>query len=80
MSEKKLHTLLERIGCALAYLRVKKGFSTKKEFAKQYGLPAIQYWRIERGKTNIRLNTLMTLLAIHELELQEFFMILKEQC
>jgi transcriptional regulator with XRE-family HTH domain len=80
MTEKKLSNLLERIGCALAYLRMQKGFSTKKEFAKQYGLPAIQYWRIESGKTNIRLNTLMVLLAIHELEIHDFFMILKEQC
>jgi transcriptional regulator with XRE-family HTH domain len=80
MNEKKLEKLLERIGCALAYLRIRKGFSTKKEFAKQYGLPAIQYWRIESGKTNIRFNTLMMLLAIHEVELQEFFMLLKEQC
>jgi transcriptional regulator with XRE-family HTH domain len=80
MNKKELGKLLERIGCAFAYLRIQKGFSTKKEFAKQYGLPAIQYWRIESGKTNIRFNTLMMLLAIHELEVHDFFMLLKEQC
>lgn len=72
-SNKAFANILETIGATLAELRVKKGHSTIKEFAEVYDLPEIQYWRIERGKANITLKSLVRILAIHNISLQDFF-------
>ena len=61
------------VGLALAELRKKKGYSTIKEFARHYDLPEIQYWRIERGRANITLKSLVKILSIHHITLQDFF-------
>lgn len=72
-SSKAFKNMLVSIGLTLAELRLKKGYSTIKEFAQVYDLPEIQYWRIERGKANITLKSLVKILSIHQLSLQEFF-------
>jgi transcriptional regulator with XRE-family HTH domain len=72
-NRKVLNTVLEEVGQKLSNLRKKKGYTTLKEFALDYKLPLIQYWRIENGKTNFTLSTLLTLLAIHKLSIDEFF-------
>jgi len=33
----------------------------------------MQYWRIEKGKTNLNLRTLTKILLIHELTIEPFF-------
>jgi transcriptional regulator with XRE-family HTH domain len=70
---KVLSSVLEEVGQKLSDLRKKKGYTTLKEFAMDYKLPLIQYWRIEKGKTNFTLRTLLGLLAIHKLSLDKFF-------
>jgi transcriptional regulator with XRE-family HTH domain len=72
-AKKTLHNVLEDVGKRLSDLRKKMGYTTLKEFAMDYELPLIQYWRIENGKTNFTLKTLLGLLAIHKLSLDEFF-------
>jgi transcriptional regulator with XRE-family HTH domain len=72
-STKSFKKILVNLGDKLAELRVKKGYETLKEFTVKYGLPQIQYWRIEKGKANITLKTLVKILAIHNLTLQDFF-------
>lgn len=72
-SRKELYSVLGEVGKKLGDLRKKKGYTTLKEFAMDYNLPLIQYWRIENGKTNFTLKTLLGLLAIHRLSLDEFF-------
>ena len=72
-AKKTLQSVLEDVGQRLSDLRKKKGYTTLKEFAMDYELPLIQYWRIENGKTNFTLKTLLGLLAIHRLSLDEFF-------
>ena len=72
-AKKTLQSVLEDVGQRLSDLRKKKGYTTLKEFAMDYELPLIQYWRIENGKTNFTLKTLLGLLAIHKLSLDEFF-------
>jgi transcriptional regulator with XRE-family HTH domain len=69
---------MEQIGHALVALRMEKGYMSIKEFTSQFGLPMIQYWRIEKGKANITLKTLYKLLAIHSLTIQQFFCYLDE--
>jgi transcriptional regulator with XRE-family HTH domain len=73
MKTRSTNTVLSRIGIALSNLRIKKGYTTIKEFALDYDLPLIQYWRIEKGKTNVTVKTLNKLLAIHRLNMEDFF-------
>jgi hypothetical protein len=80
MKEDKFKLLLTRIGCGLVHLRISKGYSTVKGFAFEYGLPSIQYWRIENGKANLTLKTLISVLAIHRISVQEFFAIVRTYC
>jgi hypothetical protein len=66
------------LGGQLAELREKKGYRTLKEFTAKYDLPQIQYWRIEKGKANITLKSLVKILAIHNITLQDFFCLIIE--
>lgn len=66
------------LGEKLAELRMKKGYGTLKEFTLKYDLPQIQYWRIEKGKANVTIKTLVKILAIHNLTLHEFFCLVTE--
>lgn len=77
--KKSFQSLLEQIGESLGELRIKKGYTSLKEFAEDHNLPMIQYWRIEKGKANVTLKSLVKLLAIHRLTLQDFFCYLQER-
>lgn len=57
--------LLTSIGQTLTGLRIKAGYPTLKGFAQAHGLAEIQYWRIEHGKANISVKTLVKLAKIH---------------
>lgn len=71
--EDALTKTLARIGAKLTYLRKKKGYSSHEDFAYDFELPRVQYWRIEKGRANITIKSLCRLLAIHELSVEEFF-------
>ena len=73
MKSKAFKKILIVVGIRLAELRVKKGYATIKEFVQRYDLPEIQYWRIEKGKTNLTLKSLVKILDIHNLSLSDFF-------
>ncbi len=73
MKEEALSNTLERIGARLTTLRKKKGYSSHEDFAYDFELPRVQYWRIEKGKANITLRSLCRLLSIHGLSVEEFF-------
>lgn len=73
MNNKSLAQLQKTIGMQLGKLRMKKGFNTIKEFATKYRLPAIQYWRIEKGKANLTIKSLGRILAIHKISFADFF-------
>jgi len=64
---------LNAIGATLRELRIKKGFDTIRAFAIKYKLPEIQYWRVENGRTNVTMKTLIRLLNIHKVKMQDFF-------
>lgn len=78
-SEKALKNTLVSVGAGLQELRMKKGFSTAKSFTEKYNLPEIQYWRMENGKANITLKSLIKILQIHEVTLQDFFCMIVDQ-
>jgi transcriptional regulator with XRE-family HTH domain len=77
-STKSFKKILAALGSRLVELREKKGYGTLKEFTEKYDLPQIQYWRIEKGKANITLKTLVKVLAIHNITLHEFFCLVTE--
>ena len=53
-------------------LRLKAGFTSYETFAFTNDINRVQYYRIEKGQ-NITLKTLIKVLKIHNLTLQEFF-------
>jgi hypothetical protein len=78
-SNKFFQETLSTIGAHLADLRIKKGYPTVRAFTEKYNLPEIQYWRMEKGKTNVTLKSLMRILAIHKLSLEDFFCLLNDE-
>lgn len=73
MNEEALNSTLVRIGVKLTFLRKKKGYTSHEDFASDFQLPRVQYWRIEKGKANITIRSLCRLLTIHGLSVEEFF-------
>lgn len=61
---------LTKIGEKLAELRKQKGYTSHETFAYDYEMSRVQYWRIEKGKTNLTLKSLMRLLEIHGISLR----------
>jgi hypothetical protein len=80
MKSKTLESILQRIGCGLSNLREQKGYGSIKDFALDHDLPMIQYWRIEKGKANITVKTLIKLLAIHQMTVEDFFSLVRDHC
>jgi len=68
-------TILKEIGDRLKYLRIKKGYGSYETFAIDNNLSRMQYWRIEKGITNLTFRSLINLLTIHEISIEEFFKI-----
>lgn len=64
---------LKQIGEQLAGMRKAKGYTSYEAFAVQNNLPRIQYWRLEKGKANFTLRTLLKVLDIHHIPIDEFF-------
>lgn len=64
---------LVRIGSRLTELRKQKGYSSHEDFAYDYDLPRVQYWRMEKGKANITLKSLHKILSIHRISVEDFF-------
>lgn len=67
-------TLID-IGLRLKKLREQKGFTSYEKFAIEYDLSRMHYWQIEKGKSNITIKTLMKILKIHEVSIEDFFCI-----
>jgi transcriptional regulator with XRE-family HTH domain len=64
---------LKKLEYKLDQLCVKNGYGSCEDFAIKNELSRMQYWRIEKGKTNITLRSLIVILNIHNLTLEEFF-------
>jgi transcriptional regulator with XRE-family HTH domain len=78
VNEEVLEVTLRRIGNKLTELRKRKGYTSHESFAYDYDIPRMHYWRIENGRTNLTLRSLMRLLSIHKLTLEEFFEMLRD--
>jgi hypothetical protein len=71
--DRQLEITLERVGKKLMELRIQKGYKSHETFALDFELPRVQYWRLEKGKVNFTFKTLIKVLAIHKLTVDEFF-------
>jgi len=71
--EEVLSNLLKRVGLKLTELRKQKGYTSHEDFALDHDIPRVQYWRIEKGQTNVTMKSLIRLLTIHKLTVEEFF-------
>jgi len=65
--------VLKEIGDKIKKLRVKKGYGSYESFAIDNDLSRMQYWRIEKGLTNITMKSLLKILAIHKITIEDFF-------
>lgn len=74
-----LKDTLEKIGSKLMDLRKQKGYTSHEDFAYDFNIPRVQYWRIEKGRTNVTIKSLCRLLTIHQLTLEEFFCALEDK-
>lgn len=70
--DKEIDSKISQIAEKIKLLRKEKGFTSYETFAFEYDINRVQYWRIEKGN-NITLKTLIKVLAIHNLTLNEFF-------
>lgn len=70
--------LLTDIGNRLTELRKKRGYKSHENFAWDHDLPRAQYWRLEKGKANFTIKTLVKVLTIHNITLEEFFRVPSE--
>ena len=70
--EKKLDSRIMRIADKLERMRIEKGFTSYENFAIEYGISRMQYWRMEKG-TNFTFESLLKILDAHKISLGEFF-------
>lgn len=63
---------IKKIGKHIKDLRIAKGYSSAEIFAYEHGLNRVSYWRMEKG-CNITMASLLRIIDIHQITLQEFF-------
>ena len=71
-TEKILDSRIYQIAEKLERIRIEKGFTSYENFAIEYGISRMQYWRMEKG-SNFTFVSLLKILDAHELSLEEFF-------
>ncbi len=63
----------QAIADKLKRLRIEAGYTSYERFAVEKSLDRKQYWRIEENQANIRIESLLRVVEIHGLSLEEFF-------
>lgn len=71
-SEKVLDPRILEIAQNLERLRIEKGYTSYENFAIEFGISRMQYWRMEKG-TNFTFESLLKILDAHQMSLAEFF-------
>jgi len=70
--KKPLDPRIEYTAKKLEKIRKAKGFTSYENFAIEYGISRMQYWRMEKG-TNFTFESLLKILDAHQMTLAEFF-------
>lgn len=71
-TKKSLHPDMIRIAKKLERIRKEKGFTSYENFAIEFDISRMQYWRMEKG-TNFNFQSLLKILEAHKMSLSEFF-------
>lgn len=71
--EQAIDKTITKIGQHLKKLRVEKGYKSYVDFAMEAEMQPKQYWKLEAGTANFTIRTLLRVLAVYELSLEEFF-------
>ena len=69
----KSEITLEKIGERLKEIRKQQGYDNYEKFAYENDIPRAQYGRYERGKSDLRLSSLLKILNAFDMSLEEFF-------
>ena len=77
-SDKAIEKTLKSIGNKLKKLRKEAGYTNYENFAFEYDFNRVSYGRIESG-ANITLKSLLRVLAIHKMTIEEFFKLNESQ-
>ncbi len=70
--EKKLDKRILLIADKLERMRIDKGYTSYENFAIEFGISRMQYWRMEKG-TNFTFESLLKILDAHKMSLNDFF-------
>lgn len=68
----QLDSRIVHIARKLEKIRIEKGFTSYENFAIEYGISRMQYWRMEKG-TNFTFESFLKILDAHQMTLSEFF-------
>lgn len=71
-TDKGLHPVIKKVAEKLERIRKEKGYTSYENFAIEFGISRMQYWRMEKG-TNFTFESLLKILEAHEMSLGEFF-------
>ncbi|MGE0635821.1 MAG: helix-turn-helix domain-containing protein [Bacteroidia bacterium] len=72
IEHKELDKRILTISKKIKKLRKDAGYKSYEKFAKEKGLPRMQYWRMENG-TNFTIETFLKILDTHKLSITKFF-------
>ena len=72
VTKKDLDPRIKAIAKKLEIIRIQKGYSSYENFAIEFGISRMQYWRMEKG-TNFTFTSLLKILDAHEMSLNDFF-------
>jgi len=75
---KSLDPRIKQIAKKLEQIRIEKGFTSYENFAIEFDISRMQYWRMEKG-TNFTFQSLLKILDAHKISLSDFFKDFKEQ-
>lgn len=75
---KPIDPRIQKIAKKLEQIRVEKGFTSYENFAIEFDISRMQYWRMEKG-TNFTFQSLLKILDTHKISLAEFFEDFKEE-
>ncbi|MEP1782104.1 helix-turn-helix transcriptional regulator [Reichenbachiella sp.] len=73
MDKKYRDKKVKAIGNRIKQLRIDAGYGSYVEFGINNKLDPKQVWRLEAGAANFTIDTLLRILEIHDLSLNEFF-------
>jgi len=69
---KLLDPRIHQIAKKLEQIRIEKGYTSYENFAIEFDISRMQYWRMEKG-TNFTFQSLLKILDAHKISLAEFF-------